>query len=292
MNIRNLCRIPLVLLGLVLVLVLGGCRQERDESLQRMQAPEAAASASLEALNARADELYKFAAAGQFLEARQALEQFGELAASASYAGVTGVEGVNALTDAVLDAKRQLNAVRLNPEKIVHSAVRLKLAADALTHKKQPMWLQYYKVLNADTVSLDEAVAGNSRTAALAAFGAIQEHYDAIRPAVRISRAPEEGERMESLLTFFTGHLEPSVLQRETLAGGIRQWRDSLDSLFRKNGDQSVFLPVAEPDQPLLWTLVIGLLTAGVLSLAGWRMIRVERDAVRPPRFRGMDGSR
>ncbi|MDF2938622.1 MAG: sporulation protein YpjB [Paenibacillaceae bacterium] len=290
MKTRRKVTIPLCLLGLMVMLALAGCGREQADSTESMQVPPAGEAGQLQELNVKADELYKNAAAGQYLEARKALEDFGTQAASISYAGVTGIEGVNALSDAVVEAKRQLNAARLDPEKVVHSAARLKLAADALTHKNQPMWLHYYKVLNGDTTRLEEAVSKGNQAAAKAAFVALNGHYDVIRPSVWISRTPEEGERMESLLVFFAKQVEPAAFQKETLEGGIRQWRDTLASLFRKGDDQSVYLPVMEPDQPILWTLTIGLVIAAVLSFAGWRMIRVEREAVRPPRFRDMDG--
>ncbi|MNN97251.1 hypothetical protein D3C81_2163870 [compost metagenome] len=86
--------------------------------------------------------------------------------------------------------------------------------------------------------------------------------------------------------------MEPAACQKETLEGGLRQWRETLSALFRKGDDQSVYLPIIEPDQPILWTLTIGMVIATVLAFAGWRMIRVEREAVRPPRFRGMGGGR
>lgn len=290
MTIRRRCTIPLCLLGLIVMLALAGCGREQAEGVKSMEMPLAEESAQLQALNVKADELYKHAAAGQYLEARKALEEFGNLAASASYAGVTGIEGVDALTDAVVEAKRQFNAASLEPEKVVHAAARLKLAADALTHKKQPMWLHYYKVLSGDTARLEEAASKGNQAAAKAAFVALNGHYDAIRPSVWISRTPEEAERMDSLLAFFAKQVEPAAFQKEALEGGIRQWRETLSALFRKGDDQSVYLPIVEPDQPILWTLTIGLVIAGVLAFAGWRMIRVEREAVRPPRFRGMGG--
>lgn len=292
MNMHRTCRLLLCLLGLFVMLALAGCGRGESDSATSMQEPPAEEAGQLQTLNSKADELYKHAAAGQYLEARKALEEFGTLAASASYAGVTGIEGVNALTDAVVAAKRQFNAARLDPEKAVHSAARLKLAADALTHKKQPMWLHYYKVLNGDTARLEEAVAKGNQAVAKAAVVALSSHYDAIRPSVWISRTPEEAEQMDSLLTFFAKQVEPAAFQKETLEGGLRQWRETLAALFRKGDDQSVYLPIMEPDQPVLWTVTIGLVIASVLAFAGWRMIRADREAVRPSRFRGMGGGR
>lgn len=281
-------RIILLLLGAALALGLQGCRSGEDQA--RQTAPEGSVSGELAQMNATADELYKLTTTGRLVEARAALERLGEQVASASYAGVTGVEGVDALTDAVTEAKRRYNAVQIEPEQVVREAARLKLATDALTHPRQPMWLQYYKVLNDDTKKLEDAVLAGNKTDVQARFIQMKDHYDTIRVSVWISRTPQEGEQMDSLLTFFGKYTEPAAFQQEVLVSGIHQWREALRGLFRQGGDRTAYVPIAEPDQPVLWTLTIGSVIVAVLAYAGWRMFRGQQQAAGKPRFRGMDG--
>jgi sporulation protein YpjB len=280
----------LLLIGIGLVALLQGCSQEAARSPEAGLEPDPATAKKLEELNQTADELYKRTAAGQYEEARTALERLGEQVTGASYVGVTGVEGVNALSEAVVEAKRLFNAARLDPEKTVKVAAGLKLAADALTHTRQPMWLQYYPMLSQDTKRLEEAVQTGNKQETQKQFAAMKAHYDIVRPSVWISRTPEQGETMDSLLVFFTKYTDPAGFQKDVLLPGIQQWKEALRVLFGKEGDRTAYMPVIQPDRPVLWTLTIGSLIAAVLTFAGWRMFRTDRESVRKPRYRSMDG--
>lgn len=284
---RNQYALRLALLMLILsgaAALLQGCGQK--DAVATNQVLEAAAPKQLEELNRTADELYKRTAAGQFEEARAVLEKLGNQVAASSFGGVTGVEGVNALSDAVVEAKRQLNAVQLDPKKSVRAAAALKLATDALTHKQQPMWLQYDNLLSQDTAQLEKAVNAGNKADVKTRFAGLKEHYDTIRPAVWISRTPQMGEMMDSLLKFFGKYTEPDSFQKDVLLTGIGQWKEALKSLFRNESDRTAYMPIVEPDRPVLWTATVGSLIAAVLAYAGWRMFKAERDTVRPPRFR------
>lgn len=286
---KRRCLLLLLMLAVTAAGLLG-CGKDRDaQELRNPGGPDPAVQEKLEALNKTADELYRAATTGAFMEARTILAGFGEQVAAISFTGVTGVEGVDALTDAVVEAKRQYNAAQLNPDLSVKAAARLKLAADALTHPNQPMWLQYYKVLAEDTKLYEFAVTAGKAEEAKARLGRLKDHYDTIRPSVWISRKPEEAEKMDSLLAFFTRYTEAGSFRQEVLHSGIGQWREALDGLFRKNGDRTAYMPVIQPDRPVLWTLTVGSLIVAVLIFAAWRMFQTEQSLVRSAGSRRAD---
>lgn len=268
-----------------------GCGKARPAEENRYPAvTDPGRQQQLEELNKMADELYRNAATGALAEARGLLVRFGEQVASISFSGVASVEGVDALTDAVVEAKKQYNAVQMNPDLCVKAAARLKLAADALTHPNQPMWLQYYKVLAEDTKLFEYTVTTGRQQEAISRLGQLKDHYDTIRPSVWISRRPEEAEQMDSLLVFFTKYTDAGSFRQEVLHSGIGQWREVLDGLFRKSGDRTAYMPGIEPDRPVLWTFTVGSLIVAVLIFAAWRMFQSERSLIRRPGPRGMDG--
>lgn len=275
----------LLLLMLAVVMVwAAGCAMLEEKGEQVAPAVDPDRQMKLEELNRTADELYEHTTAGSFLGAREKLILLGEQAAAISFTGITGIEGVDALTDAIVEAKRVFNAVRLDPSECVRMAAVLKLAADTLTHPNQPMWLQYYKVLSEDTRQFDYAVASGKQAEALAALGHMKEHYGTIRSAVWISRQPEEAERMDSLLAFFTKYTEAGSFRQEVLTSGLEQWREALQALFRKNGDRTAYMPGIQPDRPVLWTFTVGSFIIAVLMFSAWRMFVSDRDSVRKPR--------
>lgn len=275
---------PLLLILLAVILTgLIGCGRPQAGA-ETSPTPDTETVRKLEELNKTADELYRLSTSGAFMEAREQLNRFGEQVTSTSFAGVAGIEGVDVLTDTVVEAKRLFNAARLDPDQCVKAAAKLKLAADALTHRNQPMWLQYYKVLSEDTKQFDYAVAAGKQAEAAAAFKRLKDHYDTIRPAVWLSRKPEEGEKMDSLLTFFTKYTASGGFSQEVLQSGILQWKEALDALFRKTGDRTAYVPIIQPDRPVMWTLSIGSVIIAVLMFAAWRMFDTDRNTVRRPR--------
>lgn len=283
-------KLAALLLVIGLSALLQGCGQNEPVDWQKSRLPEAEVPVGLIEMNRTADELYTLAAAGKADKAAAVLDRLAGQAASASYEGITGIEGAAAFTHAVVDAKREFQAVRPQPELMVKAAARLKLAADALTHPKQPMWLHYYKVLSQDANLLEQAVSKGNQREARAVYARMSDHYDTIRPAVWISRSPEEGEKMDSLLTFFTTYTGEDKFRKDVLAAGITHWRQALLELFRKEGDRTAYAPAVVPDEPVLWTVTIGMIVAVVLAYAGWQMIRSERNMIRNPGYKRMDG--
>lgn len=238
----------------------------------------------LEQLHALADELYKRTNEGEFIKARQKLLELGDLVAAMSFNGITTIEGVDALTDTVVEAKREFNAVGLSPDSALKAAARLRLAADALTHPNEPVWLQYYKILKEDTRLLQAYLSKSNGKEAAAQYARLKDHYDTIRPSVWISKAPEEAEKLDSLFTFLRNQLQAKEIRYADTADGLKQLDDALNELFRKSDDRTAYIPIAQPDEPVKWSLTIGSLIILILGYVAWRMFVSERNLIRSPR--------
>lgn len=280
MRIRVL---PLVLL-LLAAAGLQGCSRADEGFPALAAAPDPAQAQQFEKLNRLADELYRQSGIGDLAPARDKLQTLGRFITGVSFEGAASVEGVNALTETVTEANRRFNAARISPEGAVKAAAKLKLAADALSHPNEPIWMQYYKLFAEDTRLLEAALNGNSIKDAQSRFQSIQDRYDTIRPAVWISRTPSEGEKMDSILRTLGSRLQSSGTKAENLLSLTKQWKEALDELFRKQGDRTAYLPVAQPDDPFKWSLTIGSLIISVLGYAAWRMFQSDRNLVRRPR--------
>lgn len=278
----------LLLICICWLLVLSGCGQEAADK-PSLQVPGEATLKQMEELNRTADELYRLATTEQYEKARESVIRFGEQVAASTFSGITGVEGIDALSDTVVEAKKQFNAVRPDKSGMVKAAAQLKLTSDALTHPKQPMWLQYEKVLAADADGLARAVSTGDQPGAEAAAAKLKEHYSMIRPAVWVSRQPEVGEQMDSLLAFFTKYTQAPHFQQDVLGPGVEQWKEAVHSLFHSAGDRTAYLPLIQPDQPILWTFTVGSLIVTVLGYSAWRMFHTDRSVVKLPRPRKGD---
>ncbi|MCD1260254.1 sporulation protein [Paenibacillus athensensis] len=235
---------------------------------------------SVEQLNRLADDMYKLAMAGQVEQARGKLLQLGDEITQIRFDGMTSVEGMNALTESVTQAKRVFNAVRFSPEAGQVAVAKIRLATDALTHDNQPMWLQYYKVLQNDIGALDQAVKAGKQPAAWSGYETLSQHVSVIHPALLISRSPSDVEKLDSLLTALRGGLRAEPLPQAQLEDGIEHLQRTVDELFMKKAEATAYLPMTDPKQPIIWSLGIGLIIVSVLSYAGWRMFRSGRSSV------------
>lgn len=231
-------------------------------------------------LNQIADDMYKQTMDGQVIEARNKLMQMSDQIPKIHFEGITSVEGLNALTETITQAKRVYNAAAYSPEEGQIAVAKIRLATDALTHKNQPMWLQYYKVLQNDTNILNEAVKANKQKEAVANFGKLSQHIAIIHPSLLISRDASSVEKLDSLLAFIRTNLNSQPMSVRQLESGLDHLNHVLDDLFMKNKDAIAFVPITDPRQPIIWSLGIGLIIVSVLSFVGWRMYQSGRHIV------------
>ncbi|MFD0694804.1 sporulation protein YpjB [Paenibacillus sp. GCM10027628] len=234
----------------------------------------------MEYLNQTADDMYKKTMEGQVTEARSKLLQISDQIPKIRFEGAVSVEGLNALTETITQAKRVYNAVSYSPEEGQLAVAKIRLATDALTHKNQPMWLQYYKVLQNDIALLRQAVKANQQQEAVAGFGKLSQHIAVIRPSILISREPADVEKLDSLLTFLHSKLNSSPMQTRQMESVVEQLQQMIDELFMKHKDAMAFVPLTDPRQPIIWSIGIGLIIISVLSYAGWRMYQSGKHVV------------
>lgn len=273
-------------IGLFVVLAAAcGSSQEQARPDAKSKPPQGAVqisagdAAKLEQLAVMADEMYKLTMKGSYMEARSKLLDMGTQVTRIQFDGVTSIEGVHALTSTLTEAQRTFNNVKFNEDEGKLQAAKLKLATDALTHRNEPMWMQYDKVFQEDLTALNAGIRDAETKAVLDAVNALKRHFGIIRPAVLISREPQVVERIDSLLAFLSNQSAATPLPIRNLENGAAQLQNALDDLFGKK-DASAYLPITDHRQPILWSIVIGSIIAVILTYAAWQMFRDGRSEV------------
>lgn len=254
--------------------------EAKPNAQQEAAQPSLGDAAKLDQLNAMADEMYKLTMKGSYMEARSKLLDMGAQATRIHFEGVTTLEGVHALTETLTDAQRSFNKVKFSEEEGKLQAAKLKLATDALTHRNDPMWLQYEKAFQEDMTALTRGIRESDAKTVQDAVGALKHHFGMIRTAVLISRPPQITEQIDSLLAFLTNQSTASPLPVKNLENGAVHMQAALDELFGKK-DASAYLPIADQRQPILWSIVIGSIIAATLGYAAWQMFRDGRREVK-----------
>jgi sporulation protein YpjB len=106
------------------------------------------------------------------------------------------------------------------------------------------------------------------------------QHYGIIRPSLFISRSPSEVEKMDSLMAFMQKSVNSNPVPVKQVQSGIGHLRQALDDLFMKKREATAYLPITDPHQPILWTILIASIIISVLTFAGYRMFKGGRDIV------------
>ncbi|WNS44519.1 sporulation protein YpjB [Paenibacillus sp. MMS20-IR301] len=226
-------------------------------------------------LEQAAEAFYGYVLEGNVLKARQVSEQIAQIFISSSFDGLTTVEGINALSAVIMDMKSALAAVEPAPEKWEAVAARLRLAANSLNHPRQPMWLQYYKLVREDLNDMEQSAAGSDLKSWKAALSRLQSRYETIRPAVIISSPPEAVKTFDSWLSYAEGvGSSPQPLERARLLEIVSYGQDAVRVLFGKERDEpALSLPLA-PQQYGAWGALAGAFIFSVLIYAAYRKYR------------------
>jgi len=261
-----------VLLAVSFVLL--GCRTGKEQA-DAAPRPTEEQLASLRLLNETAAEMYQKVMRGDLEGGRVGMQQISDQVTQlGSFEGVATVEGMNALTEAIVQAKRALASVQGNVGAAQIAAAKVHLATDALTHPSQPMWLQYYSLLQEDVELLERSAAEGNKASLRQGASRLDQHYAIVRPSLLISRSLEDVTRMDSLNTFISNQSDAED-PFKNIENVILPLRQTIDRLFMKK-ETTAYLPIAEPRNPIIWTLAFGSAIIAALTFAGWRLAQKE----------------
>lgn len=214
--------------------------------------------------------LYRAAKAGKPAEAKEQLEQFADLMTRLSYSGVTTLEGLNALTSLVAESREVYSRLQFNEREALVAAAKLRLAADALSHKEKPLWLAYRSTFERDAGQLREAVDKGRQEEAKQALAVFYDHYLIIRPAVLISRSSQLAEKLDSWFIFMNGLVSAPDYDAQLAKEGAGSTDRLIEELFRE-GDLSTLAGPGETSTPALWAAMVCGAIVSVLVYVGYR---------------------
>ncbi|MDP4096627.1 sporulation protein YpjB [Paenibacillus sp. P96] len=246
--------------------------------------PSSADQQQQQALDQAAAALYKHAKEGNIVQVRHRLAEVTQLFGSGGVQKSMSVEGIHAFSGAILDVQEAVNAAGISPDAVIQAAASLRLAADVLAHPRQPLWQQYYKIINEDLKEAESQFARGSTSGFVEAVERLEEHYNTIRPAAMISRPPSAVNRTDSWLSYVKGagvnpHSDPAAVKAALNSG-----RETLNGLFGRERDAAAFGPFMQTadEEAVKW--LIGCLILAALVYAGFRKYRAEHGFFPPTR--------
>ncbi|SFF75910.1 sporulation protein YpjB [Planifilum fulgidum] len=243
--------------------------------------------AEAEAWAKQAEEIHRLVKEKKWAEARKPLA---ELAAGFSRADFSdeevSTEAIHALAECLLDLEGKLNQIRPEQDVLLTSAIRLRLAFDALSHPNQPLWQERYPEMVRNIRQLERAVQSGSREEVREAVDKLFGEYQLIRPALAVSKSPQTTAKVDSVIAFIRSRSDGAPLDRREIAEGVKRLEKMMEPLFYGTEEEVIALARrTHPPEvlPLLW---VGGVIAAVLAYVGWRMYRAEQAAAKDGRER------
>lgn len=236
-----------------------------------------------EQLEKAADALYGYVLEGNVMKVRQETDEISRIFVSSSFEGITSVEGINALSGVIMDLKAAIASVQISPQRWESTAAKLRLAANSLNHPRQPIWLQYYKLIREDLNAMELSGSANDLAGWKTALERLQSRYDNIRPAVIISRQPEVVNAFDSWLSYAAGIPSSShKIERARLVEIVSYGQDAARVMFGKEKNEpALSLPLASQEYGI-WGFLAASFIISVLAYAAYRKYRGERESWKP----------
>lgn len=226
----------------------------------------------------QAEQVYQLVERGDLLAARDALAVLSRSFSRANLSplGLT-VGQISALSQTLVEMEQELNRVRPNPTTLMAAALRMRMVFDAMTHPNQPLWGQYYSVLQQDLAAIDRAINAGNQARARMAVDTLIDHYRLIRPAIVLSRTPTTVTKVDSVLAFLRKQSRPAW-NSALLRSGVNRLRGMLDPLFY-GPEERVMAVYGEWDTPVAsFMLMVGGVIVSVLTYVGWKKYRAEHS--------------
>jgi sporulation protein YpjB len=270
---------------LLFTALLSGCMENQEDGRhfgtdeKRAEQVDQETWKQLEKLDYLADQFYQQVSEGNVVDARNSLLSIEAQLLKIPFAGVTSSEGAQALLDMVSQGIRVFNAVKFSLDDGQIVAAQIRLAADALTHQEQPMWLQYHRVLQDDANRLQAAIESNASKEVIQSVEQLSRDYFVIRTSAMLQREPSLVAKLDTLLSSIrTAAAEGASF--EALANAMIPLKDSINELFGKGDTTATYVPIIETKQPIYWAFGLGTTILLALGYTIARMVIYDRSII------------
>lgn len=280
-NMPKLCRyVPAVLILLIVAIGSGNPIWAGSAAVNDADESSPAAPIQAKAFNKEVELLYRYVEEGNIQAVLEQVRKVSGLFESSSFQGLAGVEGIHVLAESIIEMKEATAHASQDPQHWMLTAGKLRLAADSLTHMKDALWLQYFKVVREDLDKMGELAGKQDKQGMASAFESLQGHYELIRPSVIIQRKPDEVNMVESWLSYAGGLVSSG--DTEGVQRIVPQGEELVNTLFGKKRDEPALAPLGEVKEPWTWQVIIGAVILAALTFAGYRKYRGQLNSTKP----------
>ncbi|MDR0271579.1 sporulation protein YpjB [Paenibacillus sp.] len=239
------------------------------------------ATKQAQSLSQAVERMYHYVLAGNLNAVNQDLQEVNSIFENSSLQKLTTVEGIHALSESIIEMKAAVARVKIDPDQWLTASAKLRMAADSLSNPKQPMWLQYYKLIREELSRMKSGVDKGEFLAAKEAYDRLQNHYEIIRPAIVIQRKQAEVTMADSWLSYAGGLVNAVQPKPAEIQSMIEQGEEMFNVLFGKKKDYPAFAPFNQVNNSWPWLLWGGAFIVVILAYTAYRKYKGERDSIK-----------
>ena len=228
---RQIKKLFFVLL-VVLPLLYGCAPSESDPDAVKADPNTTDQHIAIAAMNESAENVFQYTRRDEPEKARTEMNALARQVEQLNFAGLTSVEGMNALTSAIVEGKQIYSAARFDRNRALLAAGRIRLAVDALDQSRRPMWLQYDSVFQQDVADMRSAMEATDADRLKQLYQRTRSHYEMIRPALLISLDLSKSGALDSLLNAMDRRIATGPLQE--LRPLIEHYATLLNDTFQR----------------------------------------------------------
>ncbi|MBS4209778.1 sporulation protein YpjB [Bacillus sp. FJAT-50079] len=230
-------------------------------------AQEASTSSELDRL---ADEALQLTRFGRFEEAKQLLTRYGELFASEGVAEKNfTIDQIRVLTTAQNEALGAVTSVGMGIDDRVKRVTAFRLAADAVTSKYQPMWIEMEPQILQSFQEVKGAALEGDADLYNRELNEFLATYSVIQPSIKISVPVEKVQKLDSKMAF---------LDKYRSKFSDHDWEEQLDTIEKDLVNLFSNVSKDEIDPSVWWVMIMtGSIIITTLSYVGWKKYRAEK---------------
>ncbi|BFH61819.1 sporulation protein YpjB [Paenibacillus azoreducens] len=233
-------------------------------------------------LSQTVERMYQHVLEGNINLVNRDLAEVNSIFENSSLQKLTSVEGIHALSESIIEMKAAVARVKIDKEQWFTASAKLRMAADALNNPKQPMWLQYYKLIREELSKMKSGVDKGGFLAVKEAYERLQNHYEVIRPAVVIQRKQADVTMADSWLSYAGGLVNAVQPNPADLHSMIDQGEEMFNGLFGKKKDYPALAPLEQTDNSWPWLVGGGAFIFVILVYTAYRKYKGEQNSMKP----------
>lgn len=222
-------------------------------------------------------EVYSLTKEKKFPEAKDKLQELGNLFAAAKPPKGLTIETLDTITATIVNAKKAFAAVEIDPNQLLWNALQIRLTMDSLTHEKQPLWTNYYKTYTEHIDKMTLFIAGKKKDEFTKAFLQNVQLYQLLKPAMSVHASSQDMEQLLSIYRFLLQESRKADFDWSQVYQVLQELNRQVDKLFIGK-DTTTFASVFAPGSPYLTISLISAFLFASLGYVAYRKYRANKS--------------